>query len=98
VYVTVLVSTSRTWRTLARGPFPGDLTPKYVPFALLRSQSYGDRALLAEKGDLRVALLGDSAVGENAGDGGMRKRPSRPVAGADAGKVKLLGVVVVGDL
>jgi hypothetical protein len=74
------------------------LTPKYVPFALLRSQSYGDRALLAEKGDLRVALLGDSAVGENAGDGGMRKRPSRPVAGADAGKVKLLGVVVVGDL
>jgi hypothetical protein len=74
------------------------LTSKYLPFALLRSQSKGDRALLAENGDLSDALRGDSAVGEKAGDGGIRKRPSLAVDGADVGKVKLLGVVVVGDL
>lgn len=59
---------------------------KYLPL-LLKSQSNGERALLALKGDrtAEVALIGDSAL-VKAGDGGIRNRPSRPVEGADEGK------------
>jgi hypothetical protein len=60
VYVTVRVTISLTCRTLDRADF-GDLTSKYLPL-LLKSQSKGDRALRALKGErmLEVALNGDS--------------------------------------
>tara|TARA_R110002060_G_scaffold14416_6_gene20222 strand:+ start:93 stop:437 length:345 start_codon:yes stop_codon:yes gene_type:complete len=85
VYVTVRVTISLTWRTLDREDF-GDLTSKYLPL-LLKSQSNGERALLALKGDrtAEVALMGDSAP-VKAGDGGILNRPNRPVEGAEEGK------------
>lgn len=84
VYVTVRVTISRTCRTLALCAF-GDLISKYLPL-LLKSQSYGERALRALNGDrtAEVALRGESAV-EKAGDGGMRRRASRAVDGAEDG-------------
>lgn len=59
---------------------------KYLPL-LLKSQSNGERALLALNGDrtAEVALKGDS-VPVKAGDGGIRNLPSRPVVGAEEGK------------
>lgn len=97
VYVTVRVTISLTWRTLDLEAF-GELTSKYLPL-LLNSQSYGERALLAENGDRAVeaALRGDSAI-EIAGDGGIRRRPKRPVEGAEVGTGKVKEVVEVGDL
>jgi hypothetical protein len=100
VYVTVLVTISLTCRTLDRADF-GDLISKYLPL-LLRSQSYGDRALLALKGERRVwvevALKGDSPP-VKAGDCGILSRPSLAVDGAEAGKTKWEVVVAeVGDL
>ena len=61
------------------------MTSKYLPL-LLKSQSNGDRALLALKGDriAEVALKGDSAL-EYAGDAGIRRRPNRVVEGAEEG-------------
>ena len=84
VYVTVLVTISRTCRTLDLCVF-GDLISKYLPL-LFKSQSYGDRALLALKGEraAEVALLGESAL-ENAGEGGIRRRANRAVDGAEDG-------------
>jgi hypothetical protein len=84
VYVTVRVTISLTWRTLDRLPF-GDFTSKYLPL-LLKSQSNGERALRALKGErsVDVALRGDSTP-ENAGDGGIRSRPNRAVVGAEDG-------------
>lgn len=66
---------------------------------LLNSQSNGERALRALKGDrsVEVALRGDSAT-ENAGDGGIRRRPNCAVEGADDGYTKELGTDEVGDL
>lgn len=64
------------------------------------SQSNGERTDLALKGDLAVALMGDSMV-ESAGDGGMC-RPGNdvaPVGGADMGWLGYgLGGTPVGDL
>lgn len=74
------------------------MTSKYLPFE--KSQSNGERALLALKGDRAaepVALKGDSAL-VYAGDAGIRRRPNRAVEGAEEGKTKGLGVVEVGDL
>jgi hypothetical protein len=61
VYVTVRVTISLTCRTLDRADL-GDLTSKYLPL-LWKSQSKGERALRALKGERRVevALSGDSA-------------------------------------
>jgi hypothetical protein len=61
------------------------LTSKYRPL-LWKSQSNGERALLALKGDrtAEVALKGDSVL-EYAGDAGIRRRPNRPVEGAEEG-------------
>lgn len=97
VYVTVRVTISLTWRTLERVAL-GDLMSKYLPL-LLQSQSYGERALRALKGDrtAEVALRGESAP-EKAGDGGIRRHPSRPVDGADNGKVNWVAAAEVGDL
>ncbi|TGO06985.1 hypothetical protein BTUL_0363g00040 [Botrytis tulipae] len=47
-----------------------------------RSQSYGERALRALKGER--ALKGDSAY-EDAGEAGMRRRPRIADDGADVG-------------
>jgi hypothetical protein len=87
VYVTVRVTISLTCRTLGLADF-GDLTSKYLPL-LLKSQSKGDRALRALKGErmVEVALKGDSDP-VKAGDWGILRRPSRPVEGAEAGKTK----------
>jgi hypothetical protein len=84
VYVTVRVTISRIWRTLERDVF-GDLISQYRPL-LLKSQSNGERALLALNGDrtAEVALMGESAP-QNSGDGGIRRRPNRPVEGAEDG-------------
>jgi hypothetical protein len=86
VYVTVRVTISLTCRTLDRADF-GDLMSKYLPLDL-RSQSYGDRALLALKGERRVwfevALKGESPP-VKAGDCGILRRPNLPVDGAEAG-------------
>lgn len=101
VYVTVLVTISLTCLTLDRVDF-GDLISKYLPL-LFRSQSNGERALRALKGermaDVAVALNGDSAA-ENAGEGGIRKRPNLEVDGAEEGKTNVAedGTVKVGDL
>ena len=52
---------------------------------LWKSQSNGERALRALNGERAAdALKGDSAP-ENAGDGGIRRRPNRPVDGAEDG-------------
>jgi hypothetical protein len=61
----------------------GDLRSRYLPLVLI-SQSYGDRVLLALKGEriVEVALRGESAP-ENAGEGGIRRRPRRAVDGAE---------------
>jgi len=82
--VTVRVTISLTWRT-RDCDLCGDLMSKYLPL-LLKSQSNGDRALRALKGErmAEVALNGESEP-ENIGDGGIRSRPSRAVVGADAG-------------
>lgn len=80
VYVTVRVTTSLTWRTLDRVVF-GVLISKYLPL-LLKSQSYGDRALRALKGER--ALRGESAY-EDAGEAGMRSLPKGADEGADVG-------------
>jgi hypothetical protein len=74
---------------------------KYLPLDL-RSQSYGDRALLALKGErrvwLEVALKGESPP-VKAGDCGILRRPNLPVDGAEAGKTKWEVVAAeVGDL
>jgi len=91
VYVTVRVTISLTSRMLDRVVF-GDLTSKYFPL-LIPSQSYGERvlrALRALKGErtadeaVRGALMGDSEP-ENAGDGGIRRRPSHEVERAEEG-------------
>jgi len=77
----------------------GDLTSKYLPL-LVKSQSYGERALRALNGDrtAEVALMGDSAQ-EKAGDGGMRRRPNRPVDGAEDGYANGVGGAMdTGDL
>ncbi len=100
VYVTVRVTISLTCRTLDRVDF-GDLMSKYLPLDL-SSQSYGDRALLALKGERRVwlvvALKGES-LPVKAGDGGILRRPNLPVDGAEAGKTKWEVVAAeVGDL
>jgi len=98
VYVTVRVTISLTWRTLDRVGF-GDLTSKYRPL-LWGSQSNGERALLALKGERMVefvALKGESAL-EYAGDAGMRRRLNCAVEGAEEGWTKGFGVVEVGDL
>ena len=98
VYVTVRVTISLTSLTLDRAVF-GDLTSKYLPL-LLKSQSKGDLALRALKGErmVEVALSGDS-VPEKAGDWGIRRRPNRAVEGAEAGKTKWEpGGAEVGDL
>ena len=65
----------------------------------MKSQSKGERALLALKGDrtAEVALKGDSAL-MYAGDAGIRRRPNRAVEGAEEGKANGFGVVEVGDL
>lgn len=85
--MTVRVTISLTSRTLDRADL-GDRTSKYLPL-LLKSQSKGDRALRALNGErmVAVALRGDSA-GVKAGDWGIRRRPSRAVVGAEAGKTK----------
>ncbi len=97
--MTVRVTISLTWRTLDRVDL-GDLTSKYLPL-LLKSQSNGDRALLALKGEriAEVALKGDSPP-VKAGDGGIRNRPNRPVEGAEEGKTNCCaeGSAEVGDL
>ena len=82
--MTVRVTISLTWRTLALGDF-GDLTSKNLPL-LEKSQSNGERALRALKGERAadVVLWGDSA-GPVIGDCGIRSRPNRPVDGADVG-------------
>lgn len=60
--------------------------------------------LLALKGDrmadVAVALSGEESIVEKAGDCGIRRRPSRPVVGAEEGYVKGVGgaIVEVGDL
>jgi hypothetical protein len=101
VYVTVLVTISLTCLILDREAF-GDLISKYLPL-LLMSQSYGDRALRALKGDriadVALALNGDSAP-EKAGEGGMRRRPNLEVDGAEDGQTNVAedGTVEVGDL
>jgi len=61
------------------------LTSKYRPLAA-KSQSNGERALRALKGDRAadVPLNGDSAL-EYAGDAGIRRRPNRAVEGAEEG-------------
>lgn len=104
VYVTVRVTISLTSRMLDRDVF-GDLTSKYLPLA---SQSYGERALRALRAlngertaDEAVsgALSGESEP-ENAGDCGIRRRPSHDVERAEVGYGKDVGgaVVEVGDL
>jgi len=89
--VTVRVTISLTSRMLVRVVF-GDLTSKYLPFALI-SQSYGDRApraLRALNGErtaeeaVRGALNGES-VPESAGDCGIRRRPNHEVERAEDG-------------
>ena len=65
----------------------GDLTSQCRPL-LLKSQSNGERALRALKGEriaeVAVALMGDSTL-ENTGDGGIRRCPNRDVEGAEEG-------------
>jgi len=101
VYVTVLVTISLTCLTLDREAF-GDFMSKYLPL-LLRSQSNGDRALRALKGeriaDVAFALRGDSAA-EKAGEDGIRRRPNLEDDGAEDGKTNVAedGTVEVGDL
>jgi len=105
VYVTVLVTISLTSRMLDRLVF-GDLISKYLPL-LIPSQSYGDlalRALRALKGErtaedaVKGALKGESEP-ENAGDGGIRRRPSQEVERAEDGwGNEVGGTVVIGDL
>lgn len=68
VYVTVLVTTSRTWRTLGRAlglEMPSNTRPLWP----LKVQSYGERMLRALNGDLRVepgvarsAMLGEPGI------------------------------------
>ena len=97
MYVTVLVTVSRTRRTLERVVF-GDLTSKYRPPPAEKSQSNGERALRALKGERRVAAvvaLSGELMGEKAGDSGIRSRPSRALVGADEGYVKGVGGAVV---
>lgn len=96
--MTVRVTISLTCRTLDLVDF-GDLISKCLPL-LLKSQSNGDRALLALKGDriAEVALIGDSPP-VKAGDGGILRRPNRPVEGAEVGKTNVAeGRAEVGDL
>lgn len=100
VYVTVLVTISLTCLILDLEAF-GDLMSKYLPL-LFKSQSYGDLALRALKGDrmadVTPALKGDSAP-EKAGEGGMRSFPNLDVDGAEVGQTKVAEVgTVVGDL
>ncbi len=77
-------------------PVFGDLTSKYLP--LLTSQSYGERALNGER-VVDVALKGDSFPAEKAGEGGMRRRPSRADDGAEVGNANGEGSTAdVGDL
>jgi len=102
VYVTVLVTISRTWRTLGL-VIRGDLISKCLPwFLLLKSQSKGERALRALNGDRTVdvveALRGEST--EHAGEGGIRIRPIRSVfgRGAEVGRIAGVGgISEVGD-
>jgi len=99
--VTVLVTISLTCLILERADF-GDFMSKYLPL-VLKSQSNGERALRALKGertaDVALALNGDSAV-ENAGEGGIRRRPSLELDGAEEGKTNVAedGTAEVGDL
>jgi hypothetical protein len=99
--VTVLVTISLTCLTLDRVDF-GDLMSKYLPL-LLRSQSNGDRALRALKGerivDVAFALKGDWATGK-AGEGGIRRRPNLEDDGAEDGKTNVAedGTAEIGDL
>jgi hypothetical protein len=90
VYVTVRVTISLTVRVLDRADFGDLISKEYLPL-LLMSQSYGDRALRALKGERRVwaevALNGESPP-VKAGDGGILSRPNLDVDGADAGKTK----------
>ena len=94
VYVTVLVTVSLTSRTLER--VFGDLVSQYLPPRDEKSQSKGDRALLALNGDRNVvlALRGESRV-DVAGDWGILNRPSRAVVGAEDGYANDAGADVV---
>lgn len=67
VYVTVLVTVSLTSRTLDL--VLGDFASQYLPPLEAKSQSKGDRALLALNGDRNVvlALSGESKI-DVAGD------------------------------
>lgn len=66
----------------------GDLTSKYRPPPVEKSQSNGERALRALNGERRVAavvaLMGEF-TGEKAGDSGIRNRPKRALEGAEEG-------------
>jgi len=78
------VTVSLTNRTLDRVAL-GDLTSKYLP-AAEKSQSNGERALLALKGERRVFVaLSGVMTGEKAGDSGIRRRPRRALVGAEEG-------------
>lgn len=95
--MTVLVTVSRTNRTLER--VFGDFTSQYRPPRVEKSQSKGDRALLALNGDRRVvvALRGES-ITDKAGDCGILSRPNRAVVGAEEGYVnEEVAEVVVGE-
>jgi hypothetical protein len=103
--VTVRVTISLTSRMLDLVAL-GDLISKYLPL-WLPSQSYGERALRALRAlngertadeAVNGALKGDSEP-ENAGDCGIRRRPSHDVERAEAGYGKDVGgIVEAGDL
>lgn len=65
VYVTVRVTISLTVRVLDRTDF-GDLRSQEYLLLLLISQSYGDRALRALKGERRVWVAEVALTGESA--------------------------------
>jgi hypothetical protein len=104
--VTVRVRISRTCRTFDAPADFGGLRSRYLDL-LWQLQSYGERApraLRALKGEWTIeeaesgALKGDSML-ENAGDGGIRRRPSHEVERAVVGMTKGVGgPAVLGDL
>lgn len=56
-----------------------------------KSQSNGDRALLALNGDRNVVLaLSGESNDDTAGDCGIFNRPKRPLSGAEAGYVNVV--------
>lgn len=87
------------WRTLLLEALVALQSCEYLALRAA-SQSNGDRTDLALKGDLAVALIGDSSV-DIAGEGGICRLGNEvaPVGGADMGCVGYgLGATAAGDL